>query len=155
MDVEDKSKQNSKIITNILPYLQGNPSSRRALNVKQVNEAQSLKIPKIVFIEPYYYLKHRCVKENLDPILEHQMKCESMKACKSTQVKYMRCSFQFQIQIFQRSNKIPGNPCNASFLCCTFHLHLNAHSQRIKQQAKQASTRYAIYIQIMQNQGQI
>ena len=93
MDVEDKSKQNSKIITNILPYLQGDPSSRGASHVKQANKARSLKISQIVFIRPNYYLKHRCVKENLDPILEHQMKCESMKECKSTQAKHIRCSF--------------------------------------------------------------
>ena len=58
--------------------------------MKQANEAQSLKISQIVFIGPNYYVKHRCVKENLDQILEHQMKCESMKACKSTQAKHMR-----------------------------------------------------------------
>ena len=93
MDVEDKSKQNSKIITNILPYLQGDLSSRGASHVKKANEAQSLKISQIVFIRPNYYVKQKCVKENLDPILEHQIKCESMKACKSTQAKHMRCSF--------------------------------------------------------------
>ena len=93
MNVEAKSKPNSEIITNILPYLQGDPSSRGASHVKQVNEAQSLKISQIVFIGPNYYVKHRCVKVNLDPILEHQMKCEYMKACKSTQAKHMRCSF--------------------------------------------------------------
>ena len=116
MDVEEKSKQNSKIITKILPYLQGDPSSRGALNVKQANEAQSLKISQIVFIGPNYYVKHRCVKENLDPVLEHQMKCESMKACKSTQAKHMRDSI-----LLPNSNI---NPYNASFLYCTFHLHL-------------------------------
>ena len=57
MDVEDKSKQNSEIITNILPYLQGDLSSRGASHVKQVNEAQSLKISQIVFIGPNYYEK--------------------------------------------------------------------------------------------------
>ena len=93
MDVEDKSKPNSEIITNILPYLQDDPSSRGASHVKKANEAQSLKISQIVFIGPNYYVKHKCVKENLDPILEHQMKCESMKACKSTQAKHMRYSF--------------------------------------------------------------
>ena len=93
MDVEDKSKQNSEIITNILPYLQGDPSSRGASHVKKANEAQSLKVFQIVFIGPNYYVKQRCVKVNLDLILEHQMKCESMKACKSTQAKHMRCSF--------------------------------------------------------------
>ena len=93
MDVEDKSKQNRKIITNILTYLQGDLSSRGASHVKQVNEAQSLKIFQTVFIGPNYYVKHKCVKANLDPISEHQIKCESMKACKSTQVKHMRCSF--------------------------------------------------------------
>ena len=93
MDVEEKSKQNSKIITNIIPYLQGDPSSRGASDVKKANEAQSLEISQIVFIGPNYYVKHRCMEENLDPILEHQMKCESMKACKSTQAKHMRCSF--------------------------------------------------------------
>ena len=151
MDVEDKSKQNSEIITNILPYLQWDPLSREASHVKQANKAQSLKISQIVFIGPNYYMKHRCVKTNLDPILEHQMKCESMKACKSTQVKHMRCSFQFQIQMLQRSRKILNNPCNTFFLCCTFRLRLNTRSQRTKQQAKQANTRYAIYIQLMQN----
>ena len=79
MDVEDKSKQNSEIITNILPYLQGDLSSGGASHVKQVNEAQSLKISQIVFIGPNYYVKHKCMKENLDPILEYQMKCESIK----------------------------------------------------------------------------
>ena len=93
MDVEDKSKRNSKIIKNIIPYLQEDPSSRGASHVKQVNKAWSLKISQIVFIGPNYYVKHKCVKENLDPILEHQMKCESMKACKRTQAKHMRCSF--------------------------------------------------------------
>ena len=92
MNVEDKFKWNSKIITNILPYLQGDPLSRGALHVKQVNEVQSLKISQIVFIGPNYYVKHKCVKANLDPILEHQMS-ESMKACKRTQAKHMRCSF--------------------------------------------------------------
>ena len=43
-----------------------------------------------MFIGPNYYVKHKCVKENLDPILEHQMKCESMKACKIIQAKPMR-----------------------------------------------------------------
>ena len=90
MDVEDKSKRNSEVITNMLPYLQGDPSSRGYLHVKQANEAQSLKISQIVFIGPNYYVKYKCVKENLDLILEHQMKCESMKACKSTQAKHMR-----------------------------------------------------------------
>ena len=93
MDVEDKSKRNSKIIKNILPYLQEDLLSRGASHVKQANEAQSLKISQIVFIGPNYYVKHKCVKTNLNPILEHQMKCESMKACKSTQAKHMRCSF--------------------------------------------------------------
>ena len=55
-----------------------------------MNEAQSLKISQIVFIGPNYYVKHICMKVNLDPILEHQMKCESIKACKSTQAKHMR-----------------------------------------------------------------
>ena len=91
MDVEEKFKQNSEIITNILPYLQGDLSSRGSSHVKKANEAQSLKISQIVFIETNYNVKHRCMKENLDPILEHQMKCESMKACKSTQAKHMRC----------------------------------------------------------------
>ena len=71
-------------MTNILPYIQGDLSPRGASHVKQANEAQSLKISQIVFIGPNYYVKHKCVKENLDPILEHQMKCESMKACKRT-----------------------------------------------------------------------
>ena len=93
MDVEEKPKQNSETMTNILPYLQGDPSSRGASHVKQANEAQSIKISLIVFIGPNYYVKHICVKANLDPILEHQMKCESMKTCKSTQAKHMRCSF--------------------------------------------------------------
>ena len=93
MDVEDKSMQNNEIITNILPYLQEDPSSRGASHVNQENEAQSFKISQIVFIGPNYYVKHKCVKANLDPILEHQMKCESMKACKSTQAKQMRCLF--------------------------------------------------------------
>ena len=93
MDVEDKPKQNSETMTNILPYLQGDPSSRGASHVKKESEAYSLKISQIVFIGPNRYVKHICVKENLDPILEHQMKCESMKACKSTQAKHMRCSF--------------------------------------------------------------
>ena len=93
MDVEDKSKRNSEIITNILPYLQGDPSSRGASHVKKVNEAQSLKISQIFFIGPNYYVKHRCLKENLDLILEHKLNCESMKACKNTQAKHMRCSF--------------------------------------------------------------
>ena len=93
MDVEDKFKQNSEIITNILPYLQGDSSSRGPLHVMKVNEALTLKISQIVFIGPNYYVKHRCMKANLDPILEHQMKCESIKACKSTQDKHMRCSF--------------------------------------------------------------
>ena len=93
MDVEDKSKRNSKIITDILPSLQGDPSSRGDSHVKKMNEAQSLKIFQIVFIGPNYYVKHKCVKANLDPILEHQMKCESMKVYKSTQAKHMRCSF--------------------------------------------------------------
>ena len=35
-------------------------------------------------------MNHICVKVNLDPILEHQMKCESMKACKRTQTKNLR-----------------------------------------------------------------
>ena len=48
------------------------------------------KTPQIVFIGPNYYVKHICVKVNLDPILEHQMKCKSMKACKRTQAKHMR-----------------------------------------------------------------
>ena len=43
-----------------------------------------------MFIGPNYYVKHTCMKENLDPILEHQMKCESMKASKCTQAKHMR-----------------------------------------------------------------
>ena len=43
-----------------------------------------------MFIGPNYYVKHICVKANLSPILEHQMKCESMKACKSTQAKHVR-----------------------------------------------------------------
>ena len=90
MDVEDKSKQNSEIITNILPYLQGDPSLRGASHIKQENEAQSLKISQIVFIVPNYYMKYKCMKANLDPILEHQIKCESMKACKSAQAKHMR-----------------------------------------------------------------
>ena len=93
MDVEDKSKQNRKIITNILPYLRGDLLLRGASHVKQANEAQSLKISQIVFIGPNYYVKHKCVKANLDLILEHQMKCGSMKACKNTQAKHMRCSF--------------------------------------------------------------
>ena len=93
MNIENKPKQNSETMTNILPYLQGDLSSRGALNVKQVNEAQSLKIFQIVFIESNYYVRHKCMKENLDPILEHQMKCESMKAYKRTQAKKMRCSF--------------------------------------------------------------
>ena len=46
--------------------------------------------PQIVFIGPNYYVKHICVKVNLDPILEHQMKFESMRACNSTQAKHMR-----------------------------------------------------------------
>ena len=46
--------------------------------------------PQIVFIRPNYYVKHICVKENLSPILEHQMKCESMKVWKRTQDKHMR-----------------------------------------------------------------
>ena len=83
MDVEDKLKQNSETMTNILPYLQGNPLSRGALNVKQANEVQSLKISQIVFIVSNYYVKHKCVKENLDSILKPQLKCESMKACKT------------------------------------------------------------------------
>ena len=91
--MEDKFKWNSEIITNIVPYLQGDPSSRGASHVNQVNEAQSIKISQIVFIGLIYYVKHKCVKENLDPILEHQIKCESMKECKSTQEKHMRCSF--------------------------------------------------------------
>ena len=91
MDVEDKPKQNSETMTNILPYLQGDPSSRGASHVKKVNEAQPLEISQIVFIgHKYYYVKCKCMKANLDPILEHQMKCESMKACKSTQAKHMR-----------------------------------------------------------------
>ena len=49
-----------------------------------------LRTPQIVFIGPNYYVKHICVKVNLDPILEHQMKCESMRARKSTQAKHMR-----------------------------------------------------------------
>ena len=65
-------------------------SSRGASHLKQANEAQSLKISQIVFIGPNYYVKHICMKVNLDPILEHQMKCESMKACKRTQAKHMR-----------------------------------------------------------------
>ena len=73
MDVEDKSKQNSEIITNILPYLQGDLSLRGASHVKQANGAHSLKISQIVFIGPNYYVKHRCMEENLDPILEHQI----------------------------------------------------------------------------------
>ena len=89
MDVEDKPKQNIETMTNILPYLQGDLSSRGASNVKQVNEAQSLNISQIMFTGPNYYVKHRCMKANLDPILEHQMKCESMKACKITQAKHM------------------------------------------------------------------
>jgi hypothetical protein len=93
MDVEDKTKWNSETMTNILPYLQGDLSSRGVLHVKKVNEAQSLKISQIVFIGPNYYVKHICMKETLDPILEHQMKCESMKICKITQVKHMRCLF--------------------------------------------------------------
>ena len=91
MDVEDKSKRNSETMTNILPYLQWDLLLRGALHVKKVNESQSLKISQIVFIGPNYYVKHKCVKENLDPILENQMKCESMKACKSTQDKQTRC----------------------------------------------------------------
>ena len=86
-------------MTNILPYLQGDPSSRGASNAKQANEAQSLKISQIVFIGPNYYVKQKCVKANLDPVLEHQMKCESIKACKITQAKHMRSSFKFQIQM--------------------------------------------------------
>ena len=43
-----------------------------------------------MFIGPNYYMKHIYVKANLDPILEHQMKCESMKVCKRTQAKHMR-----------------------------------------------------------------
>ena len=89
MDVEDKPKQISETMTNILPYLQRDPSLRRASNVKKANEAQS-KISQIMFIGPNYYVKQKCMKENLGPILEHQMKCESMKACKSTQAKHMR-----------------------------------------------------------------
>ena len=68
MDVEDKPKQNSETMTNILPYLQGDSSSRGASHVKKENKAQSLKISQIVFIGPNYYMKHRCMKENLDPI---------------------------------------------------------------------------------------
>ena len=151
MDVEKKPKQNSEAITNILPYLQGDLSSRGASNVKQVNEAQSLKIFQIVFIWPNYYVKQRCVKANLDPILEHQMKCESRKACKSTQAKYMRGFILLPNLNVIDIQKIPGNPCNTSLLCCTFCLHLNAHSQQTKQQAKQTNTRYAIYIQLMKN----
>ena len=49
--------------------------------------------PQIVFIEPNYYVKHVSMKVNLDPILEHQMKCKSMKACKITQAKHMRGFF--------------------------------------------------------------
>ena len=90
MDVEDKPKRNSEKIRNILSYLQGDLSSRGASHVKQVNESQSLKISQIVFIGPNYYVKHRCMKTNLELILEHQMKCKSMKACKSTQAKNMR-----------------------------------------------------------------
>ena len=56
MDVEDKPKWNSETMTNILPYLQGDPLSRGDSHVKQVNEAQSLKISKIVFIGPNYYV---------------------------------------------------------------------------------------------------
>ena len=93
MDVENDFKQNSQTMKNILPYLQGDLLSRGASHIKKVNEAQSLKISQIVFIGPNYYVKHKCVKANLDPILEHQMKSESMKACKSTQAKHMRCSF--------------------------------------------------------------
>ena len=43
-----------------------------------------------MFIGPKYYVKHICVKVNLDIILEYQMKCDYMKACKSTQAKHMR-----------------------------------------------------------------
>ena len=46
--------------------------------------------PKIVFIGSNYYMKYICMKVNLDPTLEHQMKCESMKSCKRTQAKHMR-----------------------------------------------------------------
>ena len=71
MNVEDKPKQNSETMTNILHYLQGDLPSRGASHVKQANEAQSLKISQIVFKGPNYYVKHMCVKVNLDPILEH------------------------------------------------------------------------------------
>ena len=43
-----------------------------------------------MFIGHNYYVKHKCVKVNIDSILKPQMKCESMKACKNTQAKHMR-----------------------------------------------------------------
>lgn len=44
--------------------------------------------------------------------------------------------------------KLPGNPRNASFLCCTFRLHLIARSQWTKQQTHECNI-----CQLMQNQG--
>ena len=116
MDVENKPKRNSMTMTNILPYLQGDLSLRGTLNVMQVNEAQSLKISQIVFIRPNYYVKQIFLKENLDPILKHQMKCESLKSCKSTQAKHMRGSFQFQIQMLSRCKRIHQIQCSVSIL---------------------------------------
>ena len=101
MDVEEKPKQNSETMTNILPYLQGDLSSRGASHVKKENQAQSLKISQIVFIGPNYYVKQKCMKESLNPILEHQMKCESMKACKNTQAKHMRFYFSFKSKCYE------------------------------------------------------
>ena len=65
---------------------------------KQMKHIPS-RTPQIMFIGPNYYMKHVYVKVNLDPILQHQMKCESMKARKSTQAKHVRGSFYFQIQM--------------------------------------------------------
>ena len=151
MNVENQPNQNREKIKNILPYLQGDPSSSGPSHVKKENKVQSLKISQIVFIGTNYDVKYRCMKANLDLILEHQIKCESMKACKSTQAKHMRGFILLPNLNVIEIQKKSHNPCNTSFLCCTFCLHLNTHSQRTKQQAKQANTRYAIYIQLMQN----
>ena len=72
--------------------------------------------PQIVFIGPNYYVKHICMKENLDPILEHQIKCESMKACKELKLNTWEVHFNFKVQMLSRSKRIPQVQSDASIL---------------------------------------
>ena len=61
--------------------------------------------PQIVFIGPNYYVKHICMKVNLDPILEHQMKCESMKACKTLKPNTWDVHFSSKSKFYRDTTK--------------------------------------------------